>query len=75
MVWTLMITNLKKLWNNFKIIKTMDKSQLYDIVEIMKLQMSSDQILDALCMSLDSDTLEEHLRYIDRNYETNCFED
>lgn len=36
----------------------MDKSQLYDIVEIMKLQMSSDQILDALCMSLDSDTLE-----------------
>jgi len=53
----------------------MDKSQLYDIVEIMKLQMSSDQILDALCMSLDSDTLEKHLRYIDRNYETNCFED
>ena len=53
----------------------MDKSQLYDIVEIMKFQMSSDQILDALCMSLDSDTLEEHLRYIDRNYETNCFED
>ena len=53
----------------------MDKSQLYDIVEIMKLQMSSDQILDALCMSLDSDTLEDRLRYIDRNYETNCFED
>ena len=53
----------------------MDKSQLYDIVELMKAQMSSDQLLDALCMSLDSDTLEEHLRYIDRNYETNCFED
>ena len=53
----------------------MDKSQLYDIVEIMKLQMSSEQILDALCMSLNCDTLEEHLRYIDRNYETNCFED
>lgn len=53
----------------------MDKSQLYDIVEIMKLQMSSDQLLDALCRSLDSDTLEEHLRYINRNYETDCFED
>lgn len=53
----------------------MDKAQLYDIVEIMKLRMSSDQLLDALCMSLDSHTLEDHLRYIDRNYETNCFED
>ena len=53
----------------------MDKSKLYNIVENMKLQMSTDQLLDALCMSLDSDTLEDHLRYIDRNYETNCFED
>ena len=53
----------------------MDKTQLFEIVEIMKLQMSSDQLLDALCMSLDSDTLEDHLRYIDRMYETNCFED
>ena len=53
----------------------MDKAQLYDIVEIMKLQMSSDQLLDALMCSLDSDTLEDHLRYIDRMYETNCFED
>ena len=53
----------------------MDKSQLYDIVEIMKLSMGSDQLLDALCMSLDSDALEDHLRYIDRMYETNCFED
>lgn len=51
----------------------MDKAQLYDIVEIMKLSMSSDQLLDALCMSLDSDTLEDHLRYIDRNYETCAF--
>jgi len=53
----------------------MDKSKLYDIVENMKLQMSTYKLLDALCMSLDSDTLEDHLRYIDRNYETNCFED
>ena len=28
----------------------MDKSKLYDIVETMKLSMSSDQLLDALCM-------------------------
>ena len=53
----------------------MDKAKLYDIIEIMKLQMGSDQLLDALCMSLGSDTLEDHLRYIDRNYETNCFKD
>ena len=53
----------------------MDKAKLYDIVEIMKLSMGSDKLLDVLCMSLDSETLEDHLRYIDRNYETNCFED
>lgn len=53
----------------------MDKAQLFDVVEIMKLSMSSDQLLDELMHSLDSDTLEDHLRYIDRMYETNCFED
>ena len=39
----------------------------------MKDCMSSEQILDALCRSLNSDTLEEHLRYIDKNYEMYLF--
>lgn len=51
----------------------MDKSELYEIVENMTKSLGADQLLDALCMSLDVDTLEDHLRYIDRNYETNCF--
>ena len=53
----------------------MDKSNLYEIVRKMQDYLGTEQLLDALCMSLDSDTLEEHLRYIDRNYETDCFED
>ena len=53
----------------------MDKSKLYEIVEEMTNVLGTDTMLDALCMSLDSDTLEDHLRYIDRNYETNCFKD
>lgn len=51
----------------------MERNELFGIVEQMKNYMSSEQILDALCRSLDSDTLEEHLRYIDRNYETHLF--
>lgn len=51
----------------------MERNELFGIVERMKNYMSSAQILDALCRSLDSDTLEEHLRYIDRNYETHLF--
>lgn len=54
----------------------MDKTQLFEIVDKMKeCGMDSGDILDALMHSLDSDTLEDHLRYIDRMYETNCFED
>ncbi len=53
----------------------MDKSKLYEIVEEMTNVLGTDAMLNALCMSLDSDTLEDHLRYIDRNYETNCFYD
>jgi len=51
----------------------MEKSELYEIVETMKQQLGAEQLLNALCMSLGSDTLEEHLRYVDRNYETKCF--
>jgi hypothetical protein len=51
----------------------MDKAILYEIIEEMKESLGAEQVLDALCMSLDSDTLEDHLRYIDRNYETKLF--
>ena len=51
------------------------RNELWEVIENMKEYLGPEQILDALCMSLDSDTLEEHLRYIDRNYETNCFKD
>ena len=53
----------------------MERNELWEVIENMKEYMSPEQILDALCRSLDSDTLEEHLRYIDRNYEINCFTD
>ena len=53
----------------------MERAELWEVIENMKDCLGTEQLLDALCMSLDSDTLEEHLRYIDRNYETNCFED
>jgi len=51
----------------------MDKNKLYEIVENMTEMLGADNLLNALCMSLDSDTLEDHLRYINRMYETNCF--
>ena len=53
----------------------MERAELWEVIENLKDSLGAEQLLDALCMSLDSDTLEEHLRYIDRNYETNCFED
>jgi len=54
----------------------MEKVELYEIVDKMKERgMDSGDILEALMMSLDSNTLEDHLRYIDRMYETNCFDD
>ena len=52
----------------------MERNELFEIIEQMKDYMSSEQILEALCRSLNSDTLEEHLRYIDRNYETHLFD-
>lgn len=51
----------------------MERNELFEIIEQMKDHMSSEQILDALCRSLNSDTLEEHLRYIDKNYEMYLF--
>ena len=51
----------------------MDKNELYEIVENMAEILGADNLLNALCMSLGSDTLENHLRYINRVYETNCF--
>ena len=51
----------------------MERNELFEIIEQMKDYMSSEQILNALCLSLDSDTLEEHLRYIDKNYEMYLF--
>lgn len=54
----------------------MDRSELFEVVEKMRKHgMDSGDILDALMRSLSSDTLEEHLRYIDRNYETHAFND
>ena len=52
----------------------MERNELFEIIERMKDCMSSEKILDALCRSLNSDTLEEHLRYIDTNYETHLFD-
>ena len=51
----------------------MERNELFEIIERMKDCMSSEYILDALCRSLNSDTLEEHLRYIDKNYEMCLF--
>lgn len=51
----------------------MERNELFEIIEQMKDYMSSEQILNALCRSLNSDTLEEHLRYIDKNYEMYLF--
>lgn len=52
----------------------MERNELFEIIERMKDYMSSEQILEALCLSLNSDTLEEHLRYIDKNYEMYLFD-
>ena len=51
----------------------MDKIDLFTIANEMKEVLGTEQFLNALFLSLDSDTLEDHLRYIDRMYETNCF--
>ena len=51
----------------------MERNELFEIIERMKDYMSSEQILNALCLSLGSDTLEKHLRYIDKNYEMYLF--
>ena len=51
----------------------MDKIDLFAIADNMKEALGTEQFLNALFLSLDSDTLEDHLRYIDRMYETNCF--
>ena len=51
----------------------MERNELFEIIGQMKDYMSSEQILDALCRSLNSDTLEEHLRYIDKYYEMYLF--
>ena len=49
----------------------MDKSQLYEKLDEMVEIMGAEQMLNALAMSLSSDVLEDHLRYINRCYETN----
>lgn len=51
----------------------MDKIDLFTIANKMQETLGTEQFLNALFLSLDSDTLEDHLRYIDRMYETNCF--
>ena len=56
------------------IVNKMERNEPFEIIEQMKDYMSSEQILDALCRSLNSDTLEEHLRYIDKNYEMYLFD-
>ena len=52
----------------------MERNELFEIIEQMKDYMSSEQILNALCLSLNSDTLEKHLRYIDTDYEMHLFD-
>lgn len=51
----------------------MDKIDLFTIANEIQKTLGTEQFLNALFLSLDSDTLEDHLRYIDRMYETNCF--
>ena len=51
----------------------MERNELFEIIEQMKDYMSSEQILNELCLSLESDTLEEYLRYIDTAYEMHLF--
>lgn len=53
----------------------MDKAKLFEIADSMKESIGANNLLEALIKSLSSDVLEDHLRYIDRNYETNAFND
>lgn len=51
----------------------MDRSKLLTISDRMKSEMGADLLLEALELSLSADVLEDHLRYIDRMYETHQF--
>lgn len=49
----------------------MDKAELLKKLDEMKDFLGADGMLEALAKSLSADVLEDHLRYINRCYETN----
>ena len=53
----------------------MDKSELYAKSEKMQELLGIEELLDALEMALDRDTLQKTLEYINRCYELGVFEE
>ena len=49
----------------------MDKAELLEKLDEMTDLLGADRMLEALARSLSADVLEDHLRYINRCYETN----
>ena len=54
-------------------IKHLDKNELVEILDKMELELGTDELLLALVKVLDSDTLQDTMKYIDRVYELNLF--
>lgn len=52
----------------------MDKNELFEIIDQLKELVSTENLLDAICMCVPSQTLEDALRFIDVYYETNLFD-
>lgn len=53
----------------------MDKSELYDKALQIENQLGTARLLDNILQSMTSDELEDTLRYIDRCWDTNVFND
>ena len=54
-------------------IKHLDKNELVEILDKMQLELGTDELLLALVKVLDSDTLQDTMKYIDRVYELDLF--
>ena len=54
-------------------VKHLDKNELVEILDKMELELGTDELLLALVKALDSDTLQDTMKYIDRVYELNLF--
>lgn len=54
-------------------VKHLDKNELVEILDKMQLELGTDELLLALVKALDSDTLQDTMKYIDRVYELNLF--